>query len=252
MLGRMRPRSWHLALALASLLQATSARAADEDDDDPKAKHSQAAQAGKKAATPPRKIAHEEPSPAMPAPARKETAPARKPESARAEEPTRKAETAAPAPAAQARAPKSAEAKPMPVRAGAGRAVRAQLVDGSTVVGHVHAEEPEALVIDCALGQLSIPRGRLSQVTYDAAAAVDEGEAQAGAAEPGFVTVSADPWGAVFVDGKRIADQTPVYRYQVAAGRHKVSVYNPERKATSPTRVVVVKPGETATVGFEW
>ena len=50
------------------------------------------------------------------------------------------------------------------------RPVRVRLLDGSTVVGTVHAEEVGTLVIDCSLGVLSIPRGRISTIAYDAAA----------------------------------------------------------------------------------
>jgi hypothetical protein len=52
-----------------------------------------------------------------------------------------------------------------------------RLLDGSTVVGLVRAELAEALVIDCALGQLSIPRVRISTIAYDAAAAVGQKKA---------------------------------------------------------------------------
>ncbi len=51
--------------------------------------------------------------------------------------------------------------------AGAGRHIRVRLVDGSTVVGKVRAERDETLVVDCALGQLVIPRNRVSTVSYD-------------------------------------------------------------------------------------
>lgn len=50
------------------------------------------------------------------------------------------------------------------------RAVRVSLLDGSTIIGTVHAEEAEALVIDCSLGMLSIPRERISTIAYDGAA----------------------------------------------------------------------------------
>jgi hypothetical protein len=64
--------------------------------------------------------------------------------------------------------------------------------------------------------------------------------------------VNAEPWGAVFVDGKRVAGQTPAYRLAVAAGRHQVSVFNPERGKSSPVRSVEVRGGETSSVGFAW
>jgi hypothetical protein len=54
------------------------------------------------------------------------------------------------------------------------RAVRVRLLDGSTVVGTVHAEEAAMLVIDCSLGVLSIPRTRISTIAYDAAAGVGQ------------------------------------------------------------------------------
>jgi hypothetical protein len=54
------------------------------------------------------------------------------------------------------------------------RPVRVRLLDGSTVSGTVHAEESQALVIDCSLGLLAIPRGRISTIAYDGAAEVGQ------------------------------------------------------------------------------
>ncbi|MCU1282282.1 MAG: hypothetical protein JWM53_5828 [bacterium] len=54
------------------------------------------------------------------------------------------------------------------------RPVRVRLLDGSTVIGTVHAEEIGALIIDCSLGQLAIPRARISTIAYDAAAGVGQ------------------------------------------------------------------------------
>jgi hypothetical protein len=54
------------------------------------------------------------------------------------------------------------------------RPVRVRLLDGSTVVGTVHAEEIQTLVIDCSLGQLAIPRNRISTIAYDTAAGVGQ------------------------------------------------------------------------------
>jgi hypothetical protein len=73
-----------------------------------------------------------------------------------------------------ARAPEPVEAPvaPMPEPAAGARSVRVRLVDGSTVVGSVRAEQVDALVVDCSLGQLSIPRARISTIAYDAAAGV--------------------------------------------------------------------------------
>ncbi len=57
------------------------------------------------------------------------------------------------------------------------RPVRVRLLDGSTVVGTVHAEEVGALVVDCSLGVLSIPRTRISTVAYDVAAGIGQNRA---------------------------------------------------------------------------
>jgi hypothetical protein len=68
----------------------------------------------------------------------------------------------------------------------------------------------------------------------------------------GFVTVSATPWGQVFIDGRRVADETPAYRLPVVAGRHSVAVFDPARRRFSPTQTVVVREGESRRLGFEW
>jgi hypothetical protein len=58
--------------------------------------------------------------------------------------------------------------------ASSARPVRVRLLDGSTVVGTVRAEEAGTLVVDCSLGVLSIPRARISTIAYDAAAGVGQ------------------------------------------------------------------------------
>jgi hypothetical protein len=68
----------------------------------------------------------------------------------------------------------------------------------------------------------------------------------------GYMTVTSTPWGAVFVDGRRVSDWTPAYRVAVAAGTHTVTVFSPKRGSYSPPKKVVVRPAELATLGFEW
>jgi hypothetical protein len=100
---------------------------------------------------------------AAPEPAAKKTAP--EPSS------TPGKKTAA-APAASSPLPPGA---PVPIElpaAASPRTVRVRLLDGSTVVGLVRAEQERVLVIDCSLGQLSIPRERISTIAYDAAAGI--------------------------------------------------------------------------------
>jgi hypothetical protein len=76
--------------------------------------------------------------------------------------------------------------------------------------------------------------------------------AHAPASEPGYLTVNAEPWGVVFVDGHRFAAETPVYRAPIAAGPHRVAVWSPARRAYSPTRKLTVAPGKDHVVGFDW
>jgi hypothetical protein len=67
----------------------------------------------------------------------------------------------------------------------------------------------------------------------------------------GYVTVHSEPWGALFVDGHPFADQTPVYRAPIPSGRHRLTVYNPARKAYSRPREVTIRPGVLEVVGIE-
>jgi hypothetical protein len=68
----------------------------------------------------------------------------------------------------------------------------------------------------------------------------------------GYLTVSSIPWGAVLVNGKRMADHTPVYKLPIPSGKQRISIFNPDRNAYSPAKQVTVKAGETQVVGFEW
>jgi serine/threonine protein kinase len=75
----------------------------------------------------------------------------------------------------------------------------------------------------------------------------------AAAVEPtavGYLTVNAVPWGSVFVDGTRVADETPAYRVPVAAGRHVVVVRFGDGGADSPPQRITIEAGQHRTVGF--
>lgn len=67
---------------------------------------------------------------------------------------------------------------------------------------------------------------------------------------PGHLTVTAGTWGAVYVDDKQVAAQTPLYRHQLPAGRHTVKLFQPSTGRYSRERSVEVHPGELATVTF--
>jgi serine/threonine-protein kinase len=68
----------------------------------------------------------------------------------------------------------------------------------------------------------------------------------------GYITINIEPWGAVYIDGRKFADSPPVYRAPISAGVHRVKVYSAERKAYSPEHVVTIPQNETRVVGFEW
>jgi hypothetical protein len=166
------------AAALAFVLAPSLAYGQDEDDD-PKAapRHGQPAKPKPAPAPSPTSAAKPKPvAEAVPAVAAPDMSPRKKsppPPDARAAKPEPKAELKAdPKPDAKPAAPAPAAAVADAPAAGAARPVRVRLLDGSTVVGQVRVEQAEALVIDCALGQLSIPRARISTIAYDAAAGV--------------------------------------------------------------------------------
>jgi serine/threonine-protein kinase len=68
----------------------------------------------------------------------------------------------------------------------------------------------------------------------------------------GYLSVEARPWGQLFVDGKKVADQTPVYRLPVASGAHRVTVFNPAKRQHSPPQNIVITPGQNGVLGFRW
>ena len=74
--------------------------------------------------------------------------------------------------------------------------------------------------------------------------------ARPAAARAGFLTVSSVPWGVVYVDGKRVAAETPVYKLQVAAGKHEVRVFFPDRGSYSAAQRITIESGKTTVLGF--
>jgi len=139
-------------------------------------------------------------------------------------------------PGAASHAP--APARPAPVHA----ALPATLPVGSTQPAAAVAPAPTAAAAAAPRDPRRTPAERAARRPRGAP----------GPGAGGYLTVNSYPWGAVYVDGQRVASSTPMYRRPLAAGRHRVSVYNPDRKASSPTRTVVVRPGETTTAGFDW
>jgi serine/threonine protein kinase len=65
-----------------------------------------------------------------------------------------------------------------------------------------------------------------------------------------YITVNSIPWGAVYVDGRKVSSDTPLYRHPLAAGRHEVKVFFPDRGTYSAPRRVDLAPGAVETLGF--
>jgi hypothetical protein len=167
-----------VSLILVGLLLPALARAQD-DDDDPKAAPHAAHLAHHPTATPPKKelaAGVQKRPPARAAEPTKHPADPAKHPVAEKRVAAAASEAHHPAPASHhvRPAPKSvalAELPPPPAASSAEtRAVRVRLLDGSTVFGTVYDEQAAALVIDCALGRLAIPRARISTIAYDGAA----------------------------------------------------------------------------------
>ena len=60
-----------------------------------------------------------------------------------------------------------------------------------------------------------------------------------------------DGQGKVWIDGKVVSTKTPLMRYSLPKGRHKVKVYYTDLKRYSDTRTVIIRPGEVQTVIFK-
>lgn len=139
----MRPKIFPALLAALLLLPALGHA---QDDDNPKAApHAQ-------------KATHHPPTPAKTDKVEK-TAKAERPESVKRSSEGPRASEPRHLGARHANAPVAAHSE--------ARSVRVQLTDGTLVFGTVFEEEAAALVIDCSLGRLAIPRDRISTIAYD-------------------------------------------------------------------------------------
>jgi serine/threonine-protein kinase len=138
---------------------------------------------------------------------------------------------------------------PDPVRAAP--ATEAKTPTAKETSSAVHATEARAMDPPPTLETEPVapPRAVAAQRAPSAHASRDK---RAPAVGMGRLSVNAEPWGVVFVDGRRFAELTPVYQAPIAAGSHKVTVYNPERKRHSPAQTVIVGAGQTREIGFRW
>ena len=64
------------------------------------------------------------------------------------------------------------------------------------------------------------------------------------------MSVSSTPWGAVYIDGRRMAEETPVYRLPISPGPHRVHIVYGDHGSSAVQRVIV-HSGQTRTLGFD-
>ncbi len=69
-----------------------------------------------------------------------------------------------------------------------------------------------------------------------------------GSAGFGTLSVNSRPWGQVYVDGRRVANETPVRGLRVKAGFRKVKVVFPTAGGAAVSRTVPIKEGQNATI----
>lgn len=67
----------------------------------------------------------------------------------------------------------------------------------------------------------------------------------------GFLSVTSRQWGSVFLNRGQIAMETPLIKYKVPAGKHRVHVcYAGDRSRCTPSKTVTVRDGKTSVVKF--
>jgi hypothetical protein len=98
------------------------------------------------------------------------------------------------------------------------------------------------------------PRPRVRAAPESRSGRVPPSPPAAAPAEPprmAYLTVNSIPWGAVMVDGKRVSDETPIYRLPLAPGAHQVRVVYLNQQPSAATQRVVLAPGEVRSIGFQ-
>ncbi|MFB6375443.1 MAG: PEGA domain-containing protein, partial [Bradymonadaceae bacterium] len=77
------------------------------------------------------------------------------------------------------------------------------------------------------------------------------GETDGQKEKKGFLSVQVQKgWGKVYVDGNKVASETPLVNYAIEPGEHVVKVYYPVLKRYSEERTVEIKSGETTRAIF--
>ncbi len=80
------------------------------------------------------------------------------------------------------------------------------------------------------------------------APARETGDRQSGL---GYLSVNARRWGSVYVDGQLVSPETPLVKYKIPAGSHRVQVYfGGDAGQKSPVKTVKINRGENSVVLF--
>ena len=69
---------------------------------------------------------------------------------------------------------------------------------------------------------------------------------------PGYLSVNAQPWGEVYIDGKKVTDQTPLFKWRMKSGIHKVQIFWPTQHKFSRRRTVSIQPGKVESMFFRY
>ena len=65
----------------------------------------------------------------------------------------------------------------------------------------------------------------------------------------GYLNCNSWPWSVVYLDGKRLPGNTPIYRVKVTAGKHTIKFVNPELSLSKEVKVTVA-PDRVRTVAI--
>ncbi len=60
----------------------------------------------------------------------------------------------------------------------------------------------------------------------------------------GYLTITSNLWAEVYIDGRKVANSTPLKLYRIKAGSHAVTLKNPEKQLTRTVRVNVLPGGK--------
>jgi serine/threonine protein kinase len=114
--------------------------------------------------------------------------------------------------------------------------------------GATPAEEPVAL--DAGIQPGSDPAVPLSPADQPDHQEATDKEKKPPPVRYGHLNINSDPWAHVWIDGKRMPKETPLFRIRLRAGKHRLRFFNPELKIEK-VKTVRVRAGRTKTVSVK-